>query len=49
MSYQILKVVHAWCMEQRAKSLIASYGFSREYVEALEQVADSIKRLMKFL
>ena len=49
MSYQILKVVHAWCMEQRAKGLIASHGFSREYVEALEEVANSIKKLMKFL
>jgi hypothetical protein len=49
MSYQILKIVHAWCMEQRAKGLIESQGFSREYIQALEDVAESIKKLLKFL
>ena len=49
MSYQILKVVHAWCMEQRAKGLVSSYGFSREYIQALEDVSEAIERLRKFL
>ena len=49
MSYQILKVVHAWCMEMRAKALIESNNFSREYVAALEGVSEAIEKLMKFL
>ena len=51
MTYQVLKMVHNWCMIQRANMLIETDKptVSKQYLEALAELAAATKRVMKFL